>query len=94
MGQNMPLQMIDLHQRSVLSDGEPFGERYADQQRSEQPRAARNGDTVHLVGSHARLFQGKVHYRNDILSVGAGSEFGNDAAVFGVNGLRGDDVRQ
>ena len=94
MGQDMPLQVIDLHQRSVLGDGEPFGERHADQQRSEQSRAACDGDAVHLVGSHARLFQREIHHRDDILSVGAGGEFGNDAAVFGVDGLRGDDVRQ
>ena len=72
VGEDVPLQMIDLHQRNVVGDRESFGERYAHQKRSQQTGAARESDRVDLVDRHAGLFQGRIDYRDDILLVGPG----------------------
>ena len=72
VGEDVPLQMIDLHQRNVVGDRESFGERYAHQERSQQAGAARESDRVDLVDRHAGLFQGRIDYRDDILLVGPG----------------------
>ena len=72
VGEDVPLQMIDLHQRNVVGDRESFAERYAHQKRSQQTGAARESDRVDLVDRHAGLFQGRIDYRDDILLVGPG----------------------
>ena len=94
VGEDVPLQMIDLHQRNVVGDRESFGERYAHQKRSQQTGAAREGDGVDLVDGDAGLFQSCIDHRNDVLLMGSGGQFRNDTAVFLVHGLRSDYVRQ
>lgn len=76
VGEDVPLQMIDLHQRNVVGDRESFGERYAHQKRSQQTGAARESDRVDLVDRHAGLFQGRIDYRDDILLVGPDASSG------------------
>jgi hypothetical protein len=88
------LQVVDLDHRDVARYGEPFGERHAHQERAHQSGAAREGDGVHVADSDARFPQRRVHYRDDVLLVGARRQFGNHSAVLHVYGLRGDDVRQ
>ena len=92
--EDMSLQVVHLDHRDVVRQGEPFGERHAHEQRTEQSRPAREGDGVQLVGCDAGLFEGRVDHGDDVLLVGARGQFGNHAAVFHVHGLRGDDVRQ
>ena len=52
------------------------------------------GDGIQRVGADARIAQSRIDHRDDVLLVGAGGELGDDAAVFDVDGLRRDDVRQ
>ncbi len=47
-----------------------------------------------ILRAHARLLERRVHDGNDVLLVRPRGQFGDHAAVFDVNRLRGDDVRQ
>ena len=46
--EDMPLQVVDLDHRDVVRHREPLGERYPDEQRTQQPGAAREGDGIDL----------------------------------------------
>ena len=92
--EDVPLKVVDFDHRDVAGDRKPLGERHAHEQRSDQPRAAREGDGVDPVGGDARLLERRVHDGDDVLLVGPRGQFGDHAAVFDVNRLRGDDVRQ
>ena len=94
MRKYVSLKVIDLDHRDVVRDGKPLGERHAHQQRTQQSGAAREGDGVDLFGRQSGLLERRVHHGNDVLLVRPRSQFGDHAAVFDVDGLRGDDVRQ
>ena len=81
VGENMPLQVVDLDDGFVGSDSQAFGERSTDQQRAQQARTARKGDGIDIGQRHAGLFQCFGHDRQDVLLVGPGCQFGNDAAI-------------
>ena len=68
--EDVPLQVIDLHQGDILRDREPLGKRDTHQERTHQTRAAREGDGVDLFEFYACLFQGGIHYGDDVLLMG------------------------
>ena len=84
---DVALEVVDLHHRDVVGDGEPLGERNAHEQRTQQAGAAREGDGIELVGRDAGLLERRIHHRNDVLLVGARGQLGNHASVLDVNGL-------
>ena len=90
----MSLKMIDLDQRNVLGNGQPLGERDADEQRAEQARAAREGDAIDLVGCNAGSFEGSIDHRDDVLLVSSRGQLGDHAAVFHMNVLIGNHIRE
>ena len=92
--EDMPLQVVDLDHRDVVRHREPLGERYPDEQRTQQPGAAREGDGVYLRDGKPGLSECRVDHRDDVLLVCPRSQFGDHAAVFYVHGLGGDHVRQ
>jgi len=54
-----------------------------------------DGDGVDLVEGEVGLLEGFAEDGEDVLDVGAAGDFGDDAAVFGVEmGLGGDDVAE
>ena len=87
VGEDVPLEVVDLDHRDVAGDGEALGERHAHEQRPDESGAAREGDGVDVGGREPGVAQGGIHHGNDVLLVGAGSQFGNHAAVFDVHGL-------
>ena len=54
-----------------------------------------DGDSVDIVNCLVGVFEGFIENRLDSFDMGAGGDFWDDAAVFGVNiYLRNNDVRQ
>ena len=92
VGQDVPLQVIDLHQRDVLGHGESLGERNAHQQRPQQTGAPGKGDGVHIVDRQAGILECGIDHGHDVLLMGPRGQFGNHTAVLHVHGLRGDDI--
>ena len=74
--EDMSLQVVHLDHRDVVRQGEPFGERHAHEQRSDQPRAAREGDGVDLFGRQSGLLERRVHDGDDVLLVGPRGQSG------------------
>ncbi len=94
MRKDMSLQMIDFDDGLVRGKGQSLGERGSDQERAEQARAARKGDGIHRVHVDAGHPQSFGNHWQDVLLVGAGSQFRNDAAIAPVNLLRSHHVGQ
>mgnify|MGYP007028670716 CR=1 FL=1 len=92
MRQNMPLQMIDLHERYIICNGQSFGERHSDEQGAEQAGPPGKGDGIEVGDTDRRVFKRRIHHGNDVLLMGTRGEFGNHAAVLHMHRLRGDDV--
>ena len=69
VSQYMRLQMVDLDHRDVQRCGKSFGKRGSDQQRSHQPRPARerNGAQFRLIDTCT--LDSLCHHRDDILLV-------------------------
>ena len=92
-GIHVALKVVDAQQRQVGAQRQALRVVHADQQRTDEARSARYGDGVHGGQRRGGLRQGLVHDRRNGLHVGARGQFGEDAAVAGVQlDLRGDDV--
>ena len=61
--EDMPLQVVDLDHRDVVRHREPLGERYPDEQRTQQPGAAREGDGIDLPDGEPGLSECRVDHR-------------------------------
>ena len=61
---------------------------------NEVPRPAGEGNRVELFLGNSGTLQGCIDDGDYVLLVGARGEFGNNAAIFGVDVLRGNDVAQ
>ena len=70
MREDVSLQVVDLDHRDVAGDGKSLGERHADEQRTHQSRAAREGDGVELRGVDSGLPERRVHDGDDVLLMG------------------------
>ena len=66
----------------AISEGAP--ERGPDHQRTDQPGAGCERDTVQVVDGASCALQEFCHERRDLLDVIAGCQFGDDASVAGV----------
>ena len=66
----MSLQVVNLHHRNVICNGESLGKRCADQKRTQQAGATCEGYGVDLVHRNASLLKGGIHHGNDVLLMG------------------------
>ena len=73
--------VVDGDERDAQRIGKGLGEGEPHEQRADQPRAVGDGDGVEFAGGNARLGEGALHRRADGVGMGAGGDFGNDAAV-------------
>ena len=92
--EDMSLQVVYLHHRNVICNGQSFGKRCTHQQRAEQSRASREGYGVDFIGRNASLLEGCIYHGDDVLLVRTRGELGYHTAIFYVHGLRGNYVRQ
>ena len=91
----MTVQVVDPDQRQAPRVGDGAGGAHADEQRADEPRAARHRDTVDGVPSAVQPGHRALDDRDDGLEVGARGELGHDASVGRVDGdLARDDVHQ
>ena len=70
VGEDMSLQVVDLHHRDIQGDRQSLGKRRADQQRAQKTGPTGKGDAVDLRTFDTGFAQGRVDDRNDILLVG------------------------
>ena len=91
IGQDVPLHMVDLDQRDSQRDRKALGKRGAHQKRTHQARSARKSDCGYVLFAYICLSDGSIDHRDDILLVGARSQFGDYAPPEFVDFLRGDD---
>ncbi len=98
-GVDVAFEVVDRDQRLVEAEGEGLGVGDADEQCTCEARAFGDGDGVEvgegdwMSGCSAGAGHRLADDRYDVAEVFAGREFGDDAAVVGVEGhLRGDDV--
>ncbi len=93
-GVDVPLDVVDADERLSAGVRERLRVADADEQRADEPRSARDGDSVDLVDRDARLVERLVDDRADLLEVLARRDLGHDAPVDAVRrDLRRDDVR-
>ena len=94
MAQHVAVEMIDFDQGNPQSERHPFGERGAYEQRAEQAGATGESYGVEVAAGDSRPADCRVNYRDNVLLVGAGGQFGYYAAVLFVYALGCYDVRQ
>lgn len=94
MREDMPLQMVDIHQRLVYGQRKSLGERHPHEQRAQEAGAAGISYRIYLLRSHPGLVQGLADHRHYILLMGAGCQFGHHPAVSAVHLLRGHHIGQ
>lgn len=82
---HMRLDVVYLVKRFVVNDGEGAGGERADEQRADQAGRIGDGDGVDVVPGAISVRQGFFDDRVDNFQVAAGSDFRDDAAVFGVD---------
>lgn len=92
--QNMSLEVVDLHQRPVKCYGQPFRERRAYKQGSQQPGAPCEGYGRDILRPDAGPVDGLADHRHDIQLVCPGCKFGYNPAVSLVDFLAGQYVRK
>lgn len=94
-GVNVALKMVDGDEGLAGSEGQRLGIKDADQERSGETGALRDGDGVKVFEADAGLGHGGADDRDDVAQMLAAGELGDDAAIVGVQGdLAGDDVGQ
>ena len=92
-GGDVPVEVVDRHEREPPRPGERLGRGKADEERPDQARTARDGDRVDVVQARAPPGERLAENGSDQLEVSARRDLGDDAAVARVQvGLRGDDV--
>src|SRR5690606_23048982 len=91
---DVAFEVVDAEQRFAGRQRQPFGVVDADQQRADQPRPARDRDSVDAVVADAGVAYRLLPDDADRLDVRPRGGFREHAAVLRVNvDLRGDDVR-
>ncbi len=92
----MAFEVVDGDEGLVEAEGEGFGVGDADEEGAGEAGAVGDGDGVEVAAvGDAGSAHGGADDGDDVAEVLAGGEFGDDAAVVGVDGdLRGDDVRE
>ena len=92
-GVDVAFEVVDGDERLAESPGQGFGVADADEQGTGEAGAFGDGDRVHVRHGDVGFAEGGIDDGDDGAEVLAGGEFGDDAAVRGVDGdLRGDDV--
>ena len=94
IGQQMALQMVHHHDRDVQRQAHGLGEGGAHQERTEQARAAGEGDRRQVGRLHARPGEGFADHRDDVEFVGPGRQLRNHPAEGAVDVLAGNHVGQ
>ena len=87
MREDVSLEVVDFDERDLKSLGETFGEGYADEEGAEKAGASSEGDGVDVGEVDARLFDGGGYDWHDVLLVGAGGEFWDDASILAMDFL-------
>ena len=88
----MPADMVDADERDPQPVGKPLGKGKPDEERAQKPRTVGDGNGVQLLLAHACRLQ---RARDDLvhrLRMGAGGNFGHDAAVLCLRRRRGRDL--
>ncbi len=90
---DMPVQVVDRHERQAAGPRERLGRGEADEQRADQAGPGGDRDAVDVVERDARLLLRLTQDRQHELEVPARGDLGDDAAVARMQvGLGGDDV--
>ena len=90
----MTLQVVHIDERNLQRARQSFGETNAHEQGTHQSGTSREGDGSKLFLDDAGTLQRLVYHRNDILLMGARSQFWHDAAISLVYVLRCRDIAQ
>ena len=91
----MPFEVIDRGEGQPASPGEGLRSRDADEQRTDEPRALRDGDPLHALERYVRRLERCDDHRPDELEVTPRSDLRHDAAEPRVElGLRRHDRRE
>jgi len=92
-GVDMAFEVVDAEEGFVEGEGEGFGVGDADEEGTGEAGAAGDGDRVEVLEADAGFGDGGAGDGDDVAEVLTGGEFGDDAAVVGMEGdLAGDDV--
>ena len=92
-GLDVAFEVVDGDERETGAEGQGFGEADADEERASQAGAFRNGYGGEVaVARDAGCGHRLPDDRDDVAEVFAAGEFGDDAAVAGVDQLGGNDV--
>ena len=84
--------MVDGNEGDAGAEGEGLGEGDADEERSGEAGAFGDGDGFEIAVLDACPVHGFADDGEDGAEMLAGGQFGDDAAVVGMDELRGDDV--
>jgi len=94
-GLNVAFDVVDGDEGDVGGEGDGFGVGEADEESARESGARCGGDGAEIGPGSAGTFEGFADHRDDCAEMFAGGEFGDDAAVSGVEfELAGDDVRE
>ncbi len=88
----MPLQVIDLDERNLLGQSQPFGKRCAYQQAAQQTRTTRESYRRQIRRLNARTTQCRIDHRHNIQQVRTARQLRHHAAILLVYLLRGNDI--
>ena len=94
MRQDMRLEVIHLDKGDGECLGKAFGKGDTHHEGTEQSRPTGEGHGIDLRLVNPGIAYGGIHYRHDVLLVGARSQLGNHTAVLFMHLLRGNDVGQ
>ena len=93
--QGMAGEMVHPDQRQTRRSRQPLGAHHARQHAADQARTCGHGNAVDLAKRQARAVQRRFDGQVDLFGMGAGGDFGNDAAESRVQIiLSHDNVRQ
>ena len=86
--------MVDVDERNTERTCHTFGKRHTDEQTAHEPRTTCEGDGRELFTFHTCTLECLIHHWHDVLFMSPRSQFGDNAAVGLMYGLRGSHVRQ
>lgn len=91
-GKDVALEVVDGKERFREGEAERLGVGDADEQGAGETWAGGDGDGVEVGEADVRAGDGFANHRNDVAEVLSAGEFGDDAAIDGVEiDLAGDD---
>ena len=70
VGEHVGVEMVDVDDWYAQSERHSLGERRADEQRAQEPRAAGEGDGRQVGGPERSALERGVDYRDDVLLMG------------------------